>query len=118
MNTFDAFAKCRNAQGSPRMVFDWDRAATRIAATRPTEARAGLSQDWEWTGGPIYRDGDPVPREDTYTYLASNWAVPELDLDGVIEPCYQMLKATQWDENTYWPESALQILRADKENSA
>jgi hypothetical protein len=91
-------------------VFDWDQAARRIAEQRPSEASAGLRDDWEYTGGVIYADGAPVESEETYTYLASTWAVPDLELDGVAEACWIWEDQTEWDAKTYWPESARKIL--------
>jgi hypothetical protein len=112
MDTMQAFARGAASRGKELMVFDWDKAATLIKEKGVKEASAGLCGDWEWTGGPILADGKPVPREDTYTYLASTWATPELELDGEdLIDCYKMQSETDdWDEDTYWPESALKIL--------
>ena len=107
-----AFELGRINRGKERMVFDWDKAAKRIKEENAVIARAGLEDDWEWTGGTIFRNGSPVKE---YTYLASTWAVPELELDGVREPCYVMESQTKWDENTQWPQSALKILGVIKD---
>jgi len=113
MNTLDAFARGEVNRGKEEMVFDWDEAARRIAATKPKVASAGLAQDWDWTGGDIYRDGKPVNADDTYVFLASTWATPELDMDGVVQSCFKMESETPgWTSSTYWPESALAILAA------
>jgi len=93
-----------------QMVFDWAKAARIIKERCPCIAEAGLRGDWEWTGGTIWRDGAPVSEADTYTYLASTWAVPELDVDGNIIECYMMEDTTDWDAKTYWPPEALNIL--------
>lgn len=94
-------------------VFDWNKAATLIVERKSQFASAGLSGDWQWTGGDILRDGKPVNREDTYVYLASVWATPELEIDGESIDCYLMQSQTPgWDSDTYWPESALAILNA------
>ncbi len=93
------------------MVFDWDKAARLIVEREAMSAGAGLSQDWDSTGGPILKDCRPVPADDTYTYLASTWATPELEIDGEIVDCFVMESETEWDEKTYWPESALAILK-------
>jgi hypothetical protein len=90
------------------MVFDWDKAAKQIAEKRPCSASAGLRDDWEWTGGIIYRDGKPDMK--SHTFLASRWAVPELMMDGEVTPCYVMESQTEWTANTKWPISALKIL--------
>lgn len=100
------------AKGNELMVFDWDKAAQLIKDTGSQEAAAGLQGDWGWTGGAILGGGKPVPKEDTYTYLASIWATPELRLgDGEKTPCFKMQPETPgWGSDTYWPESALKIL--------
>ena len=98
------------ARGAKLMVFDWDKAARLIKKKKPNIASAGLSGDWEWTGGEIFKNGEPVT--DSYTYLASIWATPELDLDGDIIPCYKMKDETEWGSDTKWPKSALKILKS------
>jgi hypothetical protein len=102
------------ARGEKGKVFDWDKAARRIVETCAREASAGLAGDWGYTGGEIWRDGKPVPKEDTYTYLASLWATPELDLDGNVEDCWIAADETEWDSRTYWPDSALAIIQEGK----
>ena len=109
-----AFAIGEANRGKELMVFDWDKAAQLIRETNPQMASAGLKSDWEYTGGPIYCEGQPVPEDDTYTYLASTWATPELDMDGNVMDCYKMQSETpDWDSDTYWPESALKILKGE-----
>ena len=113
MDTLSAFVMGEANRGKARMVFDWDKAARLIREQRPSNASAGLRGDWEYTGGPIYKNGSPVLDEDTYTYLASTWAVPELDMDGERIDCYRMEDETPgWGSSTYWPESARKILEA------
>jgi hypothetical protein len=114
MDSVSAFIMGSANRGKPLMVFDWDRAARRIRETNAAEASAGLSSDWEYTGGPIYRNGAPVPADDTYTYLASTWATPEVDLDGELEDCWRYAHDTPgWGASTYWPESAAAVLQTD-----
>lgn len=110
MDTLKAFEKSRAAAGKPHMVFDWDKAARIIAERQPGVARAGLRGDWEYTGGDIYRHGSPVPKNETYTFLSSNWAVPELDIDGEIIECFAMESDTEWGSDTYWPGTAVRII--------
>ncbi len=111
MDTMTAWAKGAAARGKRARVFDWERAADRIRETRPPVARAGLRDDWEWTGGPIWLADAPIPEEDTYTYLASTWAIPELALDDRREECWRWVDETPgWDAHTYWPETAIQRL--------
>ena len=75
-------------------------------------ASAGLSRDWGWTGGEIFRDGKIVSQKDTYVYLASTWATPELDIGDEVIDCYKMQSKTDgWDSDTYWPESSRKILK-------
>ena len=115
MDTLKAFAMGEANRGKELMVFDWDKAAKRIAEVHPESASAGLSGDWGWTGGEIYCDGKPIKSE--YTFLASTWATPELEMDGDVEPCYRMKsEVPDWDSDTKWPDSALKILFSGKEN--
>lgn len=110
MDTMSAMMWGEFSRGEPLMVFDWDKAARLIRASGAQEARAGLQNDWEYTGGTILRDGEPVL--DPGTYLASTWATPELEINGVVEDCYRMeSEAPGWNSGTVWPESALNILK-------
>jgi len=112
MDTVKAFVLGELNRGKEGKTFDWDKAARLIKERNPQKVSAGLQSDWEWTGGDIYKNGKPVPQEDTYVYLASTWAIPEINIDGNIEDCYKMESETpNWDAETYWPESALEILR-------
>lgn len=111
MDNYMAFAMGEANRGCELMVFDWDKAARLIRRHNPRKAAAGLRSDWEWTGGMIYEDGEPV---DDYTYLASTWAVPELSLDGEIIECYKMQhEVPEWGAKTKWPESAMKILKGE-----
>jgi hypothetical protein len=118
MDSMSAFAIGEMNRGKELMVFDWEKAAELIAERKPTKVSAGLAGDWEWTGGEIWEDGKPVT--DSYTYLASTWATPELDIDGEIVECYRMQSATPgwdvgegWGSDTKWPACALVIVGAD-----
>lgn len=115
MNTRDAYMMGVANQGKPLMVFDWDKAALAIKRMKPTLARAGLRGDWEWTGGIIYKDDKPTTSY--YTYLASTWAVPELEIDGEVMPCYRMEdEAPKWNAKTKWPKSAREILERQEQD--
>lgn len=108
-----ARAKAAQARGEPGKVFDWDKAARRIREEQAFAAAAGLATDWNYTGGTIFENGKPTTEH--YTYLASAWATPELDIDGNVEDCWiteAEAKAKGWDASTKWPESALAILRS------
>jgi hypothetical protein len=113
MKTFDAVSRAAAAMasGARSRVFDWDKAAELIRERKPKQAGAGLSGDWEWTGGTIFADGQPVT--DSYTFLSSLWATPELELDGESIDCWKYRDETSWDSETKWPESALKILRGE-----
>ena len=114
MDSLMAFAMGQANRGREPMVFDWDKAAMIIKERGAMSASAGLSGDWEYTGGEILEDGKPVPKEDTYVYLASTWATPELSIDGDLIDCFKMAGETDgWDSDTYWPESALKILNGE-----
>ena len=112
MDTMAAFMRGEAARraGSPLRVFDWEKAARLIVERRPTEAGAGLAGDWGWTGGVIWINGDVI--RDQYTYLASLWATPILDLDGEEIDCWRLQSDTPgWDSDTKWPDEAIAILR-------
>lgn len=111
MATMSAYLMAQAAQGQPHRVFDWDKAARLIRERKAAEASAGLSEDWGWTGGKIFASGAPVDANDTYVYLASNWATPVLVIDGENIECWRFQKdSPNWDSSTYWPPSALAIL--------
>jgi hypothetical protein len=109
MDTMSAGMMGMANRGNPMMVFDWIKAAKMIKEAKPNVASAGLSSDWEWTGGTIYT-ADGIP-EDHYTYLASTWATPEINLDGDIHDCFIMEdERPDWDSDTWWPQEAIDIL--------
>ena len=54
-------------------------------------------------------DGKPVM--DSYTYLASAWATPQIEIDGIAYDCFvPRSESNGWDSDTKWPQSALGIL--------
>ncbi len=109
MNSMAAFAMGEANRGKELMVFDWEKAALLIKENGFKDACAGLFSDWEYTGGNIFRDGKPNYND--YTYLASTWATPEIEIDGETYDCYKMQSETDnWDSYTKWPQSALDIL--------
>ena len=111
MNTLEAFARGAASRDAPMRVFDWDRAARRIVEVRPRSASAGLAEDWEWTGGCIFVDGEPV--HDGHAYLASTWATPVLIMGGGQEDCFLVEPNHRgWGSEPKWPDSALAILKA------
>ena len=118
MDSISAFAKGAASRGRESMVFDWDEAARRIIAKGAKFASAGLRDDWEWTGGGILVNGKPDM--ESYTFLSSTWATPELRIgDEEPEACFKMKSETpEWDSRTKWPESALIILRGTHKEPA
>lgn len=109
MDNFSAFAMGAANQGKPVKVFDWIKAAKLIKESGAKTASAGLSGDWEYTGGNIFEDGKPN-RED-YTYLASTWAIPELELDDETIDCWIYQKdSPNWNSDTKWPKEAIEII--------
>lgn len=115
MDSIAAFAMGEANRGKELMVFDWDKAAKLIKERNAQSASAGLQSDWEWTGGCILDEGKPVPEEDTYVYLASTWATPEIEIEGKVYDCFIMESKVpkEWGDNyakIYWPKSALKIL--------
>lgn len=109
VDSITAFAISGTHKTKEQKVFDWDKAALLIRESGTKNASAGLREDYDWTGGEIYRDGQPVL--DDYTYLASTWATPTLYLDEYQTDCYVMQSATIWTDSTKWPASALAILQ-------
>ncbi len=117
MNTLKAFAMGEAYRDPPLMVFDWDKAARIIKEKNATAASAGLSGDWEYTGGEIFTDGKP--NTDERTFLASTWATPELEIDGEVIECYLMEEDVpkEWGAPLYnikWPKSSLAILEEEE----
>lgn len=117
METMKAFMMGEMTRHREPMVFDWDKAAKLIRESGMKDACAGLRSDWEYTGGYIFIDGEPD--FDSYTYLASTWATPELEIDGDVVECYRMKhEVPDWGASTKWPESALAILKGDGSNDS
>lgn len=108
MDTMAAFAMGRASRNNRPRVFDWHKAARLIKEKNPAVAGAGLAGDWEYTGGTIYANGKADT--DSYTYLASTWAAPEIEIDGEKQDCWVYCDESDWDCHTKWPKSALKIL--------
>jgi hypothetical protein len=110
MNTLDALIRRQFSIDNEVMVFDWIKAAKLIKERKPIKASAGLEDDWGWTGGLIYLRGKII--KDYYTYLASSWATPQLDLDRELIDCYVMQsEQPSWGCDTKWPKEALEMLK-------
>lgn len=111
MDTMEGFSRAQaaKARGDRHKVFDWELAAKLIKDQKPSQAGAGLAGDWGWTGGTIYRAGAIV--DDEYTYLMSNHATPELEMDGETVDCFRYQDETPgWGSDTKWPPEARAIL--------
>ena len=114
MNTAQAFIMGQANRNNPAMVFDWITAARIIRDEKPLRVKAGLSGDWDHTGGTIYAEG--AIHTEAYTYLSSTWATPEISVDGDVRPCFVMeSEASGWDAHTRWPAEALAILAHGEE---
>lgn len=97
-------------RGNSMRVFDWDKAATILKERNPESAIAGLASDMEYTSGIIW--DDHKPNMDNYTYLASCWATPVLEIDGEEIECWKMMDGSGWDSKTKWPDSAIAIIHS------
>lgn len=114
MDTLSAYAMSLASRGRELMVFDWEKAAQVIKERGASEARAGLAGDWEYTGGDILKNGRPIPRDETYVFLSSTWATPQLEVDGDLMDCYRMSSETPgWNSDTYWPDEAVKIIESN-----
>ena len=80
METQAAFAMGEANKDKDLMVFDWIKATKIIKEKKAQKASAGLANDWEWTGGTILKNGIPINKKDSCTFLASTWAKPELEI--------------------------------------
>lgn len=110
MNTHEALSMGYMSRGREPKVFDWVKAARIIRESGKSRARAGLQGDWDYTGGVIYQDGEPV--KETCTYLSSTWAIPELLIGGKLIECWLWEKDSHgWDAYTEWPDEALEALK-------
>jgi hypothetical protein len=111
MDTLQAFAMGEANKGKELKVFDWIKAAELIKANPQATIRAGLASDWEYTGGTIWEDGE---KQDDYTYLASTWATPEIEIDGETFDCFKMASETpNWDADTKFPPEFWEVLNKE-----
>lgn len=114
MDTHSAWILGQVHRNKPLMVFDWVKAAQIIKEREVTYAEAGLERDFEYTAGPIWVKGKPDT--ESYTYLASRWATPQLIIHGEAIDCwvYQEERPT-WNSDTKWPQEALDIIGATEQ---
>ena len=116
MDTMTAFAMSQANISNKRMVFDWDKAVNIIQKRGLKNCGAGLASDFEYTAGMILSNGIPITND--YTYLASNWATPQLiiycdsddgllDYDEVVD-CWVWEDETSYDESTKFPKNLIE----------
>lgn len=111
MDNMMAFMMGEVHMNDPLMVFDWDKAAQILVERMPRFAIAGLEDDFEYTAGLIWCDGKPYNKD--YTYLASTWARPMLEIDGEHIECWRFQsEVPEWNSGTKWPKSSLEIVKA------
>jgi hypothetical protein len=113
----EGFTTTRAMNNNPTKALDWDKASEIIKKTYKKHpdliVEAGLQGDWAYTGGVIFRNGNPVV--DEYTFLASKWAIPCLIFiyDGEEQEAIDCFEEEErFNSDSKWPESALQILRS------
>lgn len=109
MDSMIAFMMGQAHRNDKLKVFDWNKAAELIVKYNLTDADAGLKEDWGFTGGNILTDGNL--NINSYTYLASTWATPVLLTDEEVYDCWIWEDETDWDSDTKWPQSAIEILK-------
>lgn len=122
MNLTKAYLLATAAEqaGAPGRVFDWIKAAHLIRERKPHMVWAGLGEDWSCTSGLIYTaDGIPDVK-DTYTYLSSIWATPQMQFDfgpddkrdtqELIDCWRYQHDVPEWGSHTFWPDEALKLL--------
>lgn len=114
-------AKARR-EGREAKVFDWDYAATLLrlfASDGIKDVEVCLLQDEGNTYAYAIED-KKININKGYAYLSSVWATPGMIIyydDGheVTVPCFKMQhEVPNWDCDTWWPDSALDILRGGK----
>ena len=105
-------ATAKRNENSQTKVFDWHKAVRIIKKHNIKNASAGLAEDWDYTGGTILKNGNPIFDGDTYTYLSSVWATPVLLIEGTYDgiECWCWDDQCDWDAKTYWPRTALWLM--------
>lgn len=97
--------------GSKGKHFDWEKAKAILLEKRPLKAKAGLSQDLEWTAGYVWKKGKPFVG--SYKFLSSNWAIPVLVIDGEEIDCWlEGLDGPKGDDQRDWSDKQLQEINA------
>lgn len=114
MSSDQIWAMSQATTGKMSKVFDWDKAATLIVEKGAQSAEAGLMEDWNWTSGSILEGGKPI-LERNMSHLASRWATPVVVIDGEEIECWRHpSEVPEWDAETFWPSSALEILEGEE----
>jgi hypothetical protein len=112
MNTMLAFAMGQATCNEKLMIFDWMEAAKIILDRNAEYAEAGLAGDWGYTGGTIWNNHNIDV--DSYTYLASTWAIPSIKINDEYIPCFVYEGETEYDAHTKWPTDALSVIESLK----
>lgn len=101
--------------------FDWLTAAkiikARFAEDSGIRVEAGLCDDWAYTGGCIFENGEP--NVDDYTYLSSTWATPAMIItmsngDEIEIPCFE--SEGKYHSDSKWPEESLNVINTKQLN--
>lgn len=100
-------------------AFDWDKAAQIIKEQLKIHpgliAEAGLQGDWDYTGGVIFKNGEPYDNADTY--LSSTWAIPTLIIfDGLGDEVLEMEcwteESDRFHSGSKWDSTSIDILNS------
>lgn len=117
MTFAEGFLGLYSNNDNPHRAFDWDKAAEIIKEQYKLYpdliAEAGLQRDWRYTAGVIFENGKPT--NESYTYLASNWATPTLiltvDGDEILEiECSIIQDGSRFNSKSSWDEQSLRVL--------
>ena len=112
----DMFARAEANRHNQQKSFDWDKAAgiikEELSKDSAISVEAGLQGDWSYTGGCIFRSGQPV--KDEYTYLSSSWATPSMIItysDGEEKELECFETSGKYDSDSKWPIESIKILQ-------
>ena len=106
MNTLDAYLINHSTPNGHARAFDWARAVKILEERKPDTATAGLSEDMEWTGTIIWKNGKPYREKGDCGFLASRWATPVLICDGAEIECWIPIEDEEIGHyaDLRWPE--------------
>jgi hypothetical protein len=96
-------------------IFDWDKAARLIKEKKPKmPVLAGIKEDWHYTFGAIYDNGEIINDSSPWTY--SNLYTPQMVINREFIECWIYAKEElifSKDELNHWTESAINILNGN-----